>query len=59
MTIAQKVRDQAAIQAQVRTYQGRLAASPMVQEEYKNVTRDYQTSLANYNDLQQKRMHRR
>jgi polysaccharide chain length determinant protein (PEP-CTERM system associated) len=54
MTIAQKVRDQAAIQAQVRTYQGRLASSPMVQEEYKTVTRDYQTSLANYNDLQQK-----
>lgn len=52
--IAQKAREQAGIQAQVRTYQDRLASSPMVQEEYKNVTRDYQTALAFYNDLQQK-----
>ena len=35
-------------------YQGRISQSPMVQEEYKNVTRDYQTAQAFYDDLLKK-----
>src|SRR5271170_5482429 len=49
--IAQKKRDQAAIQAQLHTYQERVAASPEVEEEYKSITRDNQTAQAFYDDL--------
>jgi polysaccharide chain length determinant protein (PEP-CTERM system associated) len=49
--IAQKKRDQAAIQAQLRTYQDRVASSPAVEEEYKSITRDNQTAQAFYDDL--------
>ena len=52
--IAQKVREQAQIQGQVRTYQDRVSSSPMVQEQYKNVTRDYQTAQGFYQDLLKK-----
>jgi len=49
--IAQKKRDQAEIQSQLRTYQDRVAASPAVEEEYKSITRDNQTAQAFYDDL--------
>jgi polysaccharide chain length determinant protein (PEP-CTERM system associated) len=49
--IAQKKRDQAAIQTQLRTYQDRVASSPAVEEEYKSITRDNQTAQAFYDDL--------
>ena len=49
--IAQKKRDQAAIQAQLHLYQERVASSPAVEEEYKSITRDNQTAQAFYDDL--------
>src|SRR5271168_4772738 len=49
--IAQKKRDQAAIQAQLRTYQERVASSPAVEEEYKSITRDNQTAQTFYDSL--------
>jgi polysaccharide chain length determinant protein (PEP-CTERM system associated) len=49
--IAQKKRDQAAIQAQLRTYQERVAASPEIEEEYKAITRDNQTAQNFYDSL--------
>jgi polysaccharide chain length determinant protein (PEP-CTERM system associated) len=49
--IAQKKRDQGAIQAQLRMYQERVASSPEVEEEYKSITRDNQTAQAFYDDL--------
>jgi polysaccharide chain length determinant protein (PEP-CTERM system associated) len=49
--IAQKKRDQAEIQAQLRTYQDRIASSPAVEEEYKSITRDTSTAQAFYDDL--------
>jgi polysaccharide chain length determinant protein (PEP-CTERM system associated) len=49
--IAQKKRDQAAVQGQLRTYQDRVASSPAVEEEYKSITRDNQTAQAFYDDL--------
>ncbi|HEX2918465.1 MAG TPA: GNVR domain-containing protein, partial [Edaphobacter sp.] len=39
---------------QIRTYQDRISSSPMVLEEYKNITRDYQTAQAFYDDLLKK-----
>jgi len=49
--IAQKKRDQGAIQAQLRLYQERVASTPAVEEEYKSITRDNQTSHAFYDGL--------
>jgi polysaccharide chain length determinant protein (PEP-CTERM system associated) len=49
--IAQKKRDQGAIQSQLRLYQDRVASSPAVEEEYKSITRDNQTAQAFYDDL--------
>jgi protein tyrosine kinase modulator len=49
--IAQKKRDQSAIQAQLHTYQERVAASPEIEEEYKAITRDNQTAQNFYDSL--------
>lgn len=52
--IAQKKRDQGAIQAQLRMYQERVASSPEVEEQYKSITRDSQTAQAFYDQLLEK-----
>jgi uncharacterized protein involved in exopolysaccharide biosynthesis len=52
--IAEKKREQAAIQGQIRMYQDRISSSPMVQEQYKTLTRDYQTAQQFYDDLLKK-----
>jgi uncharacterized protein involved in exopolysaccharide biosynthesis len=49
--IAQKKRDQGAIQSQLKVYQERVASSPQVEEEYKSITRDSQMAQAFYDDL--------
>jgi polysaccharide chain length determinant protein (PEP-CTERM system associated) len=52
--ILQKQHDEAGIEAQIRMYQGRISSSPLVQEEYKNITRDYQTAQGFYDELLKK-----
>jgi len=42
---------QARIEAQVRKYEERIESSPMVEEEYKQITRDHETALQFYNAL--------
>jgi polysaccharide chain length determinant protein (PEP-CTERM system associated) len=54
LAIEEKKHEQSRIQSQVATYQERIQASPMVQEQYKDLTRDYQTAQAFYDDLLQK-----
>jgi uncharacterized protein involved in exopolysaccharide biosynthesis len=49
--ILRKKHDQAVIEAQLRTYQERVAASPEIEEEYKAITRDNQTAQNFYNSL--------
>jgi polysaccharide chain length determinant protein (PEP-CTERM system associated) len=49
--IVEKKEAQDHIQQQIKTYQARVQSSPMVQEQYKELTRDYQTALQFYNDL--------
>ena len=49
--IAQKKHDQAAIQSQIKMYQDRISSSPLVQEQYKTLTRDYQTAQDHYDTL--------
>jgi polysaccharide chain length determinant protein (PEP-CTERM system associated) len=45
---------QTQIQDQIRQLQGRLQASPVVEQKYKELTRNYQTALDFYNDLLKK-----
>jgi polysaccharide chain length determinant protein (PEP-CTERM system associated) len=49
--IAEKKHEQGLISGQLRVYQDRISQSPMVQEEYKNLTRDYTTAQAFYDSL--------
>ena len=48
---AQASRDQQKLQEQIKVYQGRVALSPAVEEQYKLLTRDYTTAQKNYDDL--------
>jgi uncharacterized protein involved in exopolysaccharide biosynthesis len=50
-TITQATREQKRLQAQIGLYQGRVALSPAVEEQYKGLTRDYETAQKFYNDL--------
>jgi polysaccharide chain length determinant protein (PEP-CTERM system associated) len=50
-TIKAKTREQERLQRQLAMYQGRLNVSPAIEEQYKQLTRDYQTALSSYNDL--------
>jgi len=43
--------EQAQIAQKVRTYEARIEASPLIEEEYKKVTRDHDTALQFYNTL--------
>jgi len=52
--ITQKKREQNQVQGQIRVYQDRISSSPMVQADFKNLTRDYQTAQQFYDDLLKK-----
>jgi polysaccharide chain length determinant protein (PEP-CTERM system associated) len=43
--------EQAHIQQQIRMYESRVEQSPMVEEQYKQITRDHDTALKFYNSL--------
>lgn len=49
--IAQATREQKNLQNQIRVVQGRVAVSPGVEEQYKQLTRDYDTQQKVYDDL--------
>ena len=51
----QEESEQRHLQQQIGTLQGRLQSSPKIQQEFKSLTRDYQTALEFYNDLLKKR----
>jgi polysaccharide chain length determinant protein (PEP-CTERM system associated) len=53
--IKQRTAQQEEIQRQIKLYQARVESSPTIEQEYKELTRDYQTALAFYNDLLIKR----
>jgi len=50
-SIAGSKQQQAQIEQQIRGYESRIDASPKVEEEYKQVTRDHDTALQFYNSL--------
>jgi uncharacterized protein involved in exopolysaccharide biosynthesis len=49
--IQAKRQEQTEIQGNIRTYQERIQSSPLVEQQYKELTRDYQTALSFYDDL--------
>jgi len=49
--IQAKRQEQAKIQSSISMYQGRIQSSPLVEEQYKQITRDNQTAQAFYDDL--------
>ena len=55
MAIAEKTKEQERIQQEIRLYQSRIQSSPAVEEQYKQLTRGYQTALDSYNDLLKKK----
>lgn len=50
-SMQQKRREQAGIQHEIGTYQGRMQASPLVAAKFKELTRDYQTAQEFYDSL--------
>jgi len=54
-TISEKTRDQERLQEQIKTYQARVQLSPVVEQQFKELTRDYDTALSHYNDLLSKK----
>ncbi|RXH54589.1 GumC family protein [Granulicella sibirica] len=55
--IQAKRREQQQIESQVHTYQDRIQSSPLVEEQYKQLTRDYDTAQKFYDDLLTKMNH--
>jgi polysaccharide chain length determinant protein (PEP-CTERM system associated) len=54
-TVKDRLQQQEEVQKQIKMYQERVQSSPAVEQEYKQLTRDYQTALDLYNDLLKKR----
>jgi polysaccharide chain length determinant protein (PEP-CTERM system associated) len=54
-TVAEKTKEQQQIKQQIALYQSRVQASPIVEEQYKELTRGYTTALDAYNDLLKKK----
>lgn len=55
LNIADLTKRQAQIQNQIGVMQARVQASPMVEQQYKEMTRNYQSALGFYNELLTKR----
>ena len=53
--IAEKTKEQEAIKQQIKSYQDRVQSSPVVEQQYKELSRGYQTAQDSYNDLLKKR----
>jgi polysaccharide chain length determinant protein (PEP-CTERM system associated) len=54
-TIRDKTLQQERMQEQIRVYQSRVQLSPIVEQKYKELTRDYQTALNFYNEMLSKK----
>jgi len=53
--IAEKSKEQERIKEEIKVYEDRVQSSPVVEEQYKELTRGYQTALDSYNDLLKKK----
>jgi polysaccharide chain length determinant protein (PEP-CTERM system associated) len=55
MIIGAKTKEQEQIRKQIGVYQERIQSSPAVEQQYKELTRGYQTAQQSFDDLQKKR----
>lgn len=55
ISIQEKIKQQQQITDRIRTYEGRLQISPLVEQQYKELTRDFTTATQSYNELLKKR----
>jgi polysaccharide chain length determinant protein (PEP-CTERM system associated) len=55
LVIAEKAREQGQIKEQIKFYQDRVQSTPGVEQQFKELTRGYETALLSYNELQKKR----
>lgn len=53
--IAEKTKEAERLQTAIKVYQERVHASPAIEQQFKDLTRDYQTAEGFYNDLLRKR----
>jgi uncharacterized protein involved in exopolysaccharide biosynthesis len=53
--IAERSKEQDQVKKQISVLQARVESSPIIEQEFKQLTRDYQTALEFYNDLLKKR----
>ena len=53
--IAAATRDQKRLQQEIEKYQGRVSLSPTIEEQYKELTRDYDNAQKGYQDLLSKK----
>src|SRR4029077_6520374 len=51
LSIPDLTKRQAQIQGQIAVLQGKIQSSPAVEQQYKELTRNYQTALEGYNEL--------
>lgn len=54
-TIKDKTKEQQDLKREISLYQTRVQSSPVIEEQYQELTRGYQTALEAYNDLLRKR----
>jgi polysaccharide chain length determinant protein (PEP-CTERM system associated) len=54
-TVKEKTKEQQDLKREIALYQTRVQSSPVIEEQYKELTRGYQTALETYNDLLKKR----
>jgi polysaccharide chain length determinant protein (PEP-CTERM system associated) len=53
--IQDRIEQQEEIRRRIASYQARIESTPAVEQEYKSLTRDYQTAVESYNDLLKRR----
>lgn len=54
-TVREKTQEQHGLQEEIKRYQQRIQASPVIEQEYKDLTRDHDSASKLYNDLLAKR----
>lgn len=55
VTLKEKTRDQERMLEQIKVYRGRVELSPLVEQQYNEILRDYTTAQQFYDDLMKKR----
>jgi polysaccharide chain length determinant protein (PEP-CTERM system associated) len=53
--IAEKTKEQEKVKEEIKVYQSRVQSTPAIEQQYKQLTRGYQTALESYNSLLKKR----